>query len=86
MARYEIYLKRSAAKELAGIPKRDLKRVVARLRALAADPRPRGCRKLSGGPRYRVRQGHYRIVYSIQDYERSVWIVRIGHRRDVYDA
>ena len=84
MARYEVYLKRSAAKELRGILRRDLRRVVARIRSLAKDPRPSGSEKLSGRQRYRVRQGDYRIVYSVQDAEQTVWVVKIGHRREVY--
>ena len=55
-----------------------------RIAALAGNPRPPGCEKLSALGRYRVRQGDYRIVYSIQDDEQTVWIVTIGHRREVY--
>jgi len=86
MARYEVLVKRSAAKELAGIPKGDLRRIVARIRSLGDNPRPQGSEKLSGQERYRVRQGDYRIVYCIQDTERTVCIVKIGHRREVYRA
>ena len=84
MAGYSIDFKKSAAKELGRIPKRDLTRVLARIRALSNDPRPPGCEKLSGQERYRVRQGDYRIVYSIQDWELTVWVVKVGHRREVY--
>lgn len=84
MAGFSIYFKRSAAKELASLPKTDLKRVLARIESLADDPRPRGVEKLSAQERYRVRQGRYRIIYSIQDDELTVWVVKIGHRKDVY--
>ena len=84
MARYEIYLKKSAAKELGSIPGRNLRRIVARIRALADDPRPQGSEKLSGQKRYRIRQCDYRIVYSVQDAERLVVVVKIGRRREVY--
>jgi len=84
MGRYEIYLRKSAARELARIPKRDLRRIVSRIRSLSANPRPPGSERLSGSERYRVRQGDYRIVYSIQDDERTVWVVKIGHRREIY--
>ena len=86
MARYEVYLKRSAAKELGRIPRTDLRRVVARIRSVAKEPRPHGSEKLSGQERYRVRQGDYRIVYSVQDDERTVWLVKIGHWREVCRA
>lgn len=51
---------------------------------LAHDPRPSGSEKLTGRERYRLRQGLYRIVYSIRDNELTVWIVKVGHRKDIY--
>ena len=85
MARYEIRIKRSAAKELEAIRnKRDRQRIVAKIRALADEPRSPGCQKLSGLERYRVRQGRYRIIYSIEDRELVVIVVRVGDRKDVY--
>ncbi len=51
---------------------------------LKEDPRPPDCDKLAGQDRYRIRQGNYRIVYSIQDQDLTVWIVKVGLRRDIY--
>lgn len=84
MASYSVEIKRSAAKELAHLPPKDRTRIAARVRALANDPRPPGCEKLSGQDRYRVRQGDYRILYEIEDAVVRVIVVRIAHRRDVY--
>lgn len=84
MAGYSIFLKASAAKELEAIPKRDLQRIIERIAGLADDPRPTGSEKLSGQDRYRIRQGNYRIIYSIQDLELTIWVVKVGHRREVY--
>jgi len=84
MASYSILLKRSVRKDLEGIPKRDLIRILERIQSLAEDPRPPGCEKLTGDEKYRVRQGTYRIVYSIQDRELTVWIVKVAHRREAY--
>lgn len=84
MAGYSILIKAAAAKELDAIPRKDLQRIVRKIAALGADPRPRGSEKLSGAARYRLRQGDYRIVYGIDDTERCVTIVKIAHRRDVY--
>ena len=84
MARYSITVKRSATRELRRIPKRDLRRVAKRIRSLATEPRPCGCEKLSAQERYRVRQGDYRVVYSVDDAERVVCVVKVGHRREVY--
>jgi mRNA interferase RelE/StbE len=84
VAVYSIFFKESARKELETIPKRDLQRIMERVAGLADDPRPHGSEKLSGQERYRIRQGNYRIVYSIQDIGLTVWVVKIGHRREVY--
>lgn len=86
MASYSVFLKRSAARELEEIGQdADRRRVVERIQALAEDPRPPGCERLAGRQdRLRIRQGHYRVVYGIDDEERSVTVVKIGHRKDVY--
>ena len=86
MASYSIEIKRSAAKELTQLPPKDRGRSVARIQALADDPRPVGAEKLSGQDRYRVRQGAYRILYEIEDQVLRIMVVKIGHRRDVYRA
>ena len=70
-------------KDLSGIPKKDVRKILDRIKDLENDPRPPGGEKLTGQERYRLRQGIYRIVYSIQDDELTVWIVTIGHRKDV---
>jgi len=84
VASYKILLRKSAARELDKLPAKELKRIVDRIQGLATNPRPPGAEKLSGDDRYRIRQGNYRIIYSIQDAELTVWVVKIGHRRDVY--
>ncbi len=84
MAAYKVYFKESVEKDFGAIPKKDLVKILSRIRGLAANPRPSGCEKLTGQERYRVRQGRYRIVYSIQDDVLTVWIVKVGHRKDIY--
>lgn len=84
MAAYRILLRQSVQKDLAPIPRKDLGRVLDRIAELGDAPRPPGCEKLTGQDRYRVRQGRYRIIYSIQDDECTVWVVKVGHRRQVY--
>lgn len=84
MASYRILLRKSAAGELDRLAGKGLERVVRRIQGLAAEPRPRGCEKLSAQKRYRVRQGDYRIVYSIDDTAREVAVVKIGHRGEIY--
>lgn len=85
MESYELRIKKSAVKELEAVgQKRDRRRIVERIQSLAEEPRPRGCEKLSGLDRYRVRQGSYRILYTVDDEASIVTVVKIGHRRDVY--
>ena len=84
MANYKIQIKPSAKKELGKLQKKDLQKVVNKIRSLSSDPRPTGCEKLSDEEKYRIRQGNYRIVYSIEDKQLIVIVVKIGHRKDVY--
>jgi mRNA interferase RelE/StbE len=84
MAVYSIFLKDSVRKDLDSIPNTYLQRIITRIGSLAENPRPVGCEKLSGQEKYRIRQGNYRIVYSIQNSQLTVWVVKVGHRREVY--
>jgi mRNA interferase RelE/StbE len=85
VAKYKLLIKPSAAKEIEAMPaKKDRQRLVERIQKLADNPRPPGCEKLSGQDRYRGRQGRYRIVYAIEDEDLLVYIVKVGHRKDVY--
>ncbi|PKQ37936.1 MAG: type II toxin-antitoxin system mRNA interferase toxin, RelE/StbE family [Actinobacteria bacterium HGW-Actinobacteria-1] len=67
MASYSVSLKRSVPKDLEPLPAADRARIMERIGALADDPRPHGCEKLSALERYRIRVGDYRIVYAIED-------------------
>jgi len=84
VAKYKLQIKPSAAKELKRLPKTDLQKVIKKIQSLSSDPRPVGCEKLSGEEKYRIRQGNYRVVYSIEDDKLIIFIVKIGHRRDIY--
>jgi mRNA interferase RelE/StbE len=86
VAGYSVEIKRSAARELERVePRSQRLRVIARIRALAGEPRPPGAQKLAGIEGvYRIRQGDLRILYEIDEAKRSIVVVKIGHRRDVY--
>lgn len=84
MAKYKITFKRSVAKDLRSVPRRDVKRILKRIDALAENPRGEGCIKLSGLDRYRIRLGLYRVVYEIIDDRLVITVVRVGHRSSVY--
>ena len=85
-ANYKLQIKESAAKELGSLGhKKDRERIATRINSLAVDPRPPGSEKLAGDEnKYRVRQGNYRIVYSLDDQHRTILIVKIGDRKEVY--
>ncbi len=86
MAGYSVFVKPSAAREMAAIePRRLRQRLVDRIGALATEPRPPGCEPLAGAPGcFRIRQGPYRVVYAVDDEAGTVIVVKVGHRREVY--
>lgn len=86
MAKYRVVIKPSASKEIDAVgQKKDRQRIVLRIQSPGENPRPFGCEKLSGHlDWYRVREGNYRILYSIDDKKLLVDVVKVGHRKDVY--
>jgi mRNA interferase RelE/StbE len=84
MGIYRVFFKRSALKELEAVPKKDLKRILAAIEALSTTPRPPQARKLCADERYRLRQGVYRVLYSIEDDKLVICVVRVAHRREAY--
>ena len=84
MAQYEVFFKESVWKDVKKIPRTELRKILSKIEKLADYPRLVGCEKLTEQELYRIRQGRYRIVYSIQDMELTVWVIKIGHRKDVY--
>ena len=86
MSSYRVALTVSAEKELYGLPRKVVARIMPRLEHLASAPRPPGCKKLKGGDKqWRIRVGDYRVVYEIDDRARTVDVTRIAHRREVYE-
>ena len=86
MTPYLVTFAASARKELTGLPTDVIARLMPKIRELAGNPRPTGCKKLHGyRNRWRIRAGNYRVVYTIDDAGKSVDITRIAHRKEVYD-
>ncbi|HEY0545172.1 MAG TPA: type II toxin-antitoxin system RelE/ParE family toxin [Pyrinomonadaceae bacterium] len=81
MNNYTLLILRRAQKELARVPVNDYERVRDAMGALATVPRPTGCRKLVGREGWRIRIGDYRVIYEIDDKQKTV----TGNRRDVYE-
>lgn len=85
MADYGIIFARSARRELETLDASIVRRVITRIEGLAQDPRPPGSRKLQGEQNlWRIRIGDYRVIYSVDDRQRIVDIVKIRHRREAY--
>jgi len=83
---YRIELRPGAARSLRKLDPQVRRRVQGAIALLAQDPRPPGARALQGRPGLRVRVGDYRIIYTVKDDVLLVVVVRLGHRRDVYDS
>ena len=82
---YELLLERRAEKDLRRLAAEVFPRVIAAIEALADDPRPAGCKKLTGSDDdWRIRVGDYRVLYEIDDENHVVRVMRVRHRRDAY--
>jgi mRNA interferase RelE/StbE len=83
---YTIIVSRPAQKEIRSLDQGIRVRVLQALRALAVDPRPSGCRKLTGAQnRWRIRVGDYRVIYTVNDTDHIVEIIIVRHRSKAYD-
>jgi mRNA interferase RelE/StbE len=83
---YRIELRRKAQRALDRLPEADFRAVIGAIKELARTPRPRGVEKVISTGLWRIRQGDYRIVYSIDDNRQIIIVVRVGHRREIYRA
>ena len=82
---YEVHLERAAENDLKRLPTTTFHRIILQIKALAGNPRPSGCRKLTGSKNdWRIRIGDYRVLYEIDEKARAVRIMRVRHRREVY--
>lgn len=87
MALYNLEWKRSAAKDLKSLPSDVRARVLRAVEQLVENPFPHGVKKLAGSEHsYRIREGSYRVLYTVTKATLIIEIVKIGHRKDVYDA
>jgi len=82
---YEVLLERQAERDLRRLAIEDFRRMVLAIKSLADNPRPSGCRKITGSKSdWRIRVGSYRVIYEIEDRVQTVKIMRIRHRREAY--
>lgn len=83
---HSISISDEAAKQIRRLDKPIRERIRKRIRELAKTPRPAGAKRLRKRPDWRIRVGDYRIVYRIEDQELVVLVVKVGHRKDVYQG
>jgi mRNA interferase RelE/StbE len=85
MASYRIEVSATAERQVRTLPRTDQVRVLRVIQGLAANPRPPGCRKLSGQDDvFRVRVGRYRVLYAIENRRLVIIVLKVGDRKDVY--
>jgi mRNA interferase RelE/StbE len=81
---YSVFVLPRVQRALAALPREEYERMKKAIANLVENPRPAGCRKLAGRDGWRIRVGNYRIIYEIDDSARSITVLDLGHRRDVY--
>jgi mRNA interferase RelE/StbE len=82
---YEVYLEKSAENDLKRLPTSVFDRIIPQIKSLAENPRPSGCRKITGSKNdWRIRIGDYRVIYEIDEKAKAVRVMRVRHRREVY--
>jgi len=82
---YEVFLEKRAEREIKKLPAELFYRFIPKLKSLSENPKPPGCRKITGTKNdWRIRIGDYRIIYEIDEHEKAVKVMRIRHRRYVY--
>jgi mRNA interferase RelE/StbE len=85
MAKYRIDVSATAERQIRKLPRADQVRIIRVIQALASDPHPPGCRKLSGyDDVFRIRIGRYRVLYAIEDRRLVIIVLKVGDRKDVY--
>jgi mRNA interferase RelE/StbE len=82
---YQLVIDRYAQKQLGKISPPHFNRIIKAINELSENPRPVGYRKLTGRPGYRIRIGDYRVIYNIEDKILTVFVIDIGHRKEIYD-
>lgn len=82
---YEVYLERAAERDLRRLSAEDFHRIIPHIKALAENPRPPGCHKITGSKSdWRIRVGDNRVIYEIDEKAKAVRVMRVRHRREVY--
>lgn len=82
---YQVLYEKNVLKDLDKIPNQDAERILVVFKILSSGPYPQGSKKLSGKLNlYRVRQGNYRVVYTVAHKEKEIKIILVRHRKEAY--
>ena len=81
---YKVIFTKSVKKDFRKIPKLDVSKILKEIADLAKNPRSFKTKKLRGEKLYRLRVGNYRVIYDIQDNLMLIFVVKLGHRSDIY--
>jgi mRNA interferase RelE/StbE len=82
---YEVLFEKAALRALQRTPSDTQIKIISKIEELAENPRPFGHKKLVGRSGYRIRIGDYRVIYTINDKTIRIYILDIGHRREIYN-
>lgn len=81
---YKVIFTKSVKKDFRKIPKLEVSKILSEIAELAKNPRSSKTKKLKGEKLYRLRLGNYRVIYDIQDNLMLIFVVKLGHRSDIY--
>ena len=81
---YKVIFTKSVKKDFRKIPKLEVSKILNEIAYLAKNPRSSKTKKLKGEKLYRLRVGNYRVIYDIKDNLMLVFVVKLGHRSDIY--
>ena len=71
---------RGAARHLAALPAESFAEVRDRIRRLSADPLPPEAQQISSQGGWRVRAGHYRVIYEVDSTDGRVTVLHVSRR------
>lgn len=82
---YELIYSPAALKALEKLEKGTKERIISALERLRIRPESCDLKRLIGMPGYRFRVGDYRVIFDMDKNEVQILILKIGHRKNVYN-
>ncbi|HFE63256.1 hypothetical protein B1H10_03175 [candidate division KSB1 bacterium 4484_188] len=84
--KFEIFYAKSVKSDLDKIAKQDLPKIKLAIEKLQDFPNISNIKKLTAHPLadFRLRVGNYRLLFDVEWENKKIYILKIGHRKDVY--